>query len=390
MARDFAVDGLGLCRTEHMFFDAARITVMREMILADTDAERQAALDRLLPMQRADFARALRDHARAAGDDPPARPAAARVPAAGRRRAARRSPRRWACRSRRSSARARDARRGQPDARHARRPPRRHHARDLRDAGPRHLRGGDRGQPRAQRAGGARGDDPARLGQPRGGARQGAHRRHGRGGAGGAGRDARLPARRDGRDAARRAPRRRSRRARGVPVSFGTNDLTQMTYGLSRDDAGRFMRDYVNRGVFPEDPFHSLDLEGVGELMLIAAQRGRAAQPRRGARALRRARRRPARRCASARSRASTTSPARRSGCRSRGSPRRRRRCSPRRPGAEHRVKPLPADLARPRRRGQGGARPLPLGARDRRPTTRRWSRCSKPPGARRAASPSG
>ena len=55
MAREFRVDGLGLCRTEHMFFDAARITVMREMILADTDAERQAALDQLLPMQRADF-----------------------------------------------------------------------------------------------------------------------------------------------------------------------------------------------------------------------------------------------------------------------------------------------------------------------------------------------
>jgi pyruvate,orthophosphate dikinase len=62
-------------------------------------------------------------------------------------------------------------------------------------------------------------------------------------------------------------------------LSFGTNDLTQMTYGLSRDDAGRFMRDYVNRGVFPEDPFHSLDLEGVGELMLIAARRGRARNP---------------------------------------------------------------------------------------------------------------
>ena len=52
-----------------------------------------------------------------------------------------------------------------------------------------------------------------------------------------------------------------------------------MTYGLSRDDAGRFMRDYVNRGVFLEDPFHSLDLEGVGELMLIAAKRGRERNP---------------------------------------------------------------------------------------------------------------
>jgi pyruvate,orthophosphate dikinase len=62
-------------------------------------------------------------------------------------------------------------------------------------------------------------------------------------------------------------------------LSFGTNDLTQMTYGLSRDDAGRFMRDYVNQGVFPEDPFHTLDLEGVGELLLIAARRGRERNP---------------------------------------------------------------------------------------------------------------
>lgn len=61
--------------------------------------------------------------------------------------------------------------------------------------------------------------------------------------------------------------------------SFGTNDLTQMTYGLSRDDAGRFMRDYVSKGVFSEDPFHSLDLEGVGELLLLAAERGRKGRP---------------------------------------------------------------------------------------------------------------
>lgn len=58
-------------------------------------------------------------------------------------------------------------------------------------------------------------------------------------------------------------------------ISFGTNDLTQMTYGLSRDDAGRFMNAYVNLNVFPEDPFHTLDIDGVGELILLAAQRGR-------------------------------------------------------------------------------------------------------------------
>ena len=58
-------------------------------------------------------------------------------------------------------------------------------------------------------------------------------------------------------------------------LSFGTNDLTQMTYGLSRDDAGRFMGAYVNQGVFPEDPFHRLDLDGVGELLTLGAERGR-------------------------------------------------------------------------------------------------------------------
>ena len=58
-------------------------------------------------------------------------------------------------------------------------------------------------------------------------------------------------------------------------LSFGTNDLTQMTYGLSRDDAGRFMSDYVKQGVFPEDPFHTLDIDGVGELLKMGVTRAR-------------------------------------------------------------------------------------------------------------------
>ena len=62
-------------------------------------------------------------------------------------------------------------------------------------------------------------------------------------------------------------------------LSFGTNDLTQMTYGLSRDDAGRFMGIYVAQKVFPEDPFHVLDEKGVGELLTIGAERGRRARP---------------------------------------------------------------------------------------------------------------
>jgi pyruvate,orthophosphate dikinase len=55
MAQRFGVDGIGLCRTEHMFFDAARLTVMREMIFAENPADRAAALELLLPMQRDDF-----------------------------------------------------------------------------------------------------------------------------------------------------------------------------------------------------------------------------------------------------------------------------------------------------------------------------------------------
>jgi pyruvate,orthophosphate dikinase len=57
--------------------------------------------------------------------------------------------------------------------------------------------------------------------------------------------------------------------------SFGTNDLTQTTLGVSRDDAGMFLNDYLNKGVIARDPFVSLDIEGVGELVKIAAERGR-------------------------------------------------------------------------------------------------------------------
>jgi pyruvate, orthophosphate dikinase len=61
--------------------------------------------------------------------------------------------------------------------------------------------------------------------------------------------------------------------------SFGTNDLTQTTLGVSRDDAGRFLTQYVEQGIFARDPFVSIDEEGVGELIALAAERGRAARP---------------------------------------------------------------------------------------------------------------
>ncbi len=61
--------------------------------------------------------------------------------------------------------------------------------------------------------------------------------------------------------------------------SFGTNDLTQTTMGLSRDDSGRFLPEYVNHGIFAKDPFQSLDTEGVGQLVAMAVERGKSTRP---------------------------------------------------------------------------------------------------------------
>ncbi|HAU21403.1 MAG TPA: pyruvate, phosphate dikinase, partial [Erythrobacter sp.] len=65
----------------------------------------------------------------------------------------------------------------------------------------------------------------------------------------------------------------------GAFFSFGTNDLTQTTLGVSRDDSARFLAPYVDQGIFARDPFVSLDIEGVGQLVELAAERGRATRP---------------------------------------------------------------------------------------------------------------
>jgi pyruvate,orthophosphate dikinase len=61
--------------------------------------------------------------------------------------------------------------------------------------------------------------------------------------------------------------------------SFGTNDLTQTTFGLSRDDAGRFLPGYVEKGILPDDPFQVLDADGVGKLVRMAVTDGRQTRP---------------------------------------------------------------------------------------------------------------
>jgi pyruvate,orthophosphate dikinase len=61
--------------------------------------------------------------------------------------------------------------------------------------------------------------------------------------------------------------------------SFGTNDLTQMTYAMSRDDAGKFLADYVEQGILDDDPFVSIDEAGIGELIRVGVEKGRQARP---------------------------------------------------------------------------------------------------------------
>ncbi|MDF1619621.1 putative PEP-binding protein [Pseudothioclava nitratireducens] len=275
-AQMFEADGIGLCRTEHMFFDEDRLTVMREMIFADTANDRRVALERLLPMQRDDFT-ALFDIM--AGQpvcirlfDPPLHEFLPHE-REGMRELAEALDRPLSEVTRRVEALSEfNPMLGMRGVRLGVTVPEIYdmQARAIFEAT---IEASKRGAPvvpeimiplvSAQReveivktridavAVAVKNEQKAeftyRLGvmveTPRAALRAGEIAEH------------------------------------AAFLSFGTNDLTQMTYGLSRDDAGRFMNTYVNQGVYSEDPFHILDVEGVGELLLMGAGRGRAARP---------------------------------------------------------------------------------------------------------------
>ena len=289
----FGAEGIGLCRTEHMFFGEDKIGPMREMILAETIEARRAALAKLLPLQRDDFAGIFRAMA--------GRPVTIRTldpplheflphddgGAAG----ARRRPRHPA--GTRPGAR-RGAARVQPDARLPRLPPRHHLSRDHRDAGARHLRG--RGAGAAARACTVHPEVMIPLvGHVKELELQAAIVR----------RVAAEVAKASGVKLAytvgtmievpRGALTADQIAATAEFFSFGTNDLTQTTLGVSRDDAGRFLVAVRRRfEIYARDPFQTIDEEGVGALIRIAVERGRATRPKPEDRHLRRARRRPA------------------------------------------------------------------------------------------------
>lgn len=276
-ARNFDAQGIGLCRTEHMFFDPSRLTVMREMIFAESSEDRRAVLERLLPMQRDDFTQLFRIME---GKpvcirlfDPPLHEFLP-TDRAGQHELAEALGLPLSKVTRRIEAMSeynpmlglRGVRLGitVPEIYEMQ-------ARAIFEA-----------TLNATRMGGA--PVVAEIMIPLVSAKREVELVK-------ASIDAVAAAVRteSGSDFAFRlgvmveTPRAALRANEISPscafLSFGTNDLTQMAYGLSRDDAGRFMSDYVQRGVFEEDPFHVLDQDGVGELLTLGASRGRAAQP---------------------------------------------------------------------------------------------------------------
>ena len=281
-AREFGAEGIGLCRTEHMFFDAERILAVRQMILADDAAGRRAALAKILPMQRADFEQLfeimaglpvtvrlldppLHEFLPANADEIPAIAAELGVP-----------PEKLQARVTQLS--EFNPMLGFRGCRLAILYPEipEMQARAAFEAAVA-VGEEDRSAGEARDHGAAR-RLPARVHHP---ARRHPARRRGR--AEGSEAQARLSHRHDDRAAARGAARQprspRATRAREF-FSFGTNDLTQTTLGLSRDDAGPILEAYADQKIFTVDPFVSIDVEGVGELVRIGVERGRSRQAR--------------------------------------------------------------------------------------------------------------
>lgn len=277
MARSFGAEGIGLCRTEHMFFDGDRIVAMREMILADTEKDRRTALAKLLPMQRSDFLELFEIMAGLPVTirllDPPlheflpkTEEEVAEVAAAMKV-----SP---------------DKLRQRTEALHEFNPMLGHRGCRLAVSYPEiaemQARAIFEAAVEAGRKAGAlvvpeimvplvglvkeldyvkaRIDAVAKSVMDETGVKIDYL----------TGTMIELP---------RAAIRAHVIAESAEFFSFGTNDLTQTTFGISRDDAASFLETYRQKGIIDQDPFVSLDIDGVGELVRMAAQKGRATRP---------------------------------------------------------------------------------------------------------------
>jgi pyruvate,orthophosphate dikinase len=276
-AASFGAEGIGLCRTEHMFFDDERIPVMREMILADTEAGRRQALAKLLPMQRADFVKLFEIMAGHPVTirllDPPLHEFLPKTEAEIAEVAAGMevSPEKLRLRS---------------EALHEFNPMLGHRGCRLAVSYPEIAEMQTRAIIEAALEAAKDTGKPVvpEIMVPLVGLKaeldfvkeridaiaaqvmkeRGVHIDYI------VGTMIELP---------RAALRAHVIAESAAFFSFGTNDLTQTTFGISRDDAASFLETYRQKGIVDQDPFVSLDVDGVGELIRIAAQKGRQTRP---------------------------------------------------------------------------------------------------------------
>ncbi len=277
MARQFGAEGIGLCRTEHMFFDASRISAVRQMILAEDEAGRRAALAKLLPEQRADF--------RAIFEIMAGLPVTIRLLDPPLHEFMPHTDEEFAELSDIIGIGA-DSLKRRAEELHEFNPMLGHRGCRLGITFPEIY------EMQARAIFEAACDVAAASGEapvPEVMIPLVATRRELEILKGLVDRMAALVFTEKGRTLAYhvgtmielpRAALMAGEIAQEAEFfSFGTNDLTQTTLGLSRDDAGRFLGAYVEQGIFPRDPFVSLDIDGVGQLVSLAAERGRAARP---------------------------------------------------------------------------------------------------------------
>ncbi|MBZ9845847.1 pyruvate, phosphate dikinase [Mesorhizobium sp. CA5] len=277
MARSFGAEGIGLCRTEHMFFDGDRIVAMREMILADTEKDRRAALDKLLPMQRSDFLELFEIMAGLPVTirllDPPLHEFLPKTEAELAEVASAMNVSADKLRQRTEALHEFNPMLGHRGCRLAVSYPEiaEMQARAIFEAA---VEAGHKagalvvpeimvplvGLVKELQYVKARIDAVAQSVMQETGTKIDYL----------TGTMIELP---------RAAIRAHVIAEAAEFFSFGTNDLTQTTFGISRDDAASFLETYRQKGIIEQDPFVSLDIDGVGELVRIAAEKGKTTRP---------------------------------------------------------------------------------------------------------------
>ncbi|UOR08126.1 pyruvate, phosphate dikinase [Qipengyuania flava] len=274
MARQFGAEGIGLCRTEHMFFDAGRISAVREMILADTEAGRRAALDKLLPEQRSDFVTIFEVMAGLPCTirllDPPLHEFLPHGDTEFEELAEATGVDIEKLRRRAGELHEFNPMLGHRGCRLGITYPEIYEmqARAIFEAACQVAKeSGEAPVPEIMIPLVATRRELELLKDVVDRVAQEVFADTGTALEYLVGTMIELP----------RAALMAGEIAEvGEFFSFGTNDLTQTTLGVSRDDAGRFLTTYVDKGIFARDPFVSLDVDGVGQLVELAAERGRA------------------------------------------------------------------------------------------------------------------